>query len=292
MQRWTLTNGERRATVCDYEFCADWSYLARGGGTDAGTGRPQPPVPDPGGAGRTSYADLRSPRCPGRRMTAVVDFRQRDAARASPARRDETRPIHRHVLHAVTSRPAPATRPVIATRSHCRAVEAALRPRRPPHRTRPPCSSLINLDSATERRRHMAAQLAGVTRRVRARRLRRPHAARARDRRVVPRALRQPDVRLRRPERRRGRMLAFPPDGMGPAARPPARNRVHDSRGRRAPRAGFRGRNPGPGTSLAVRRRLSGHVVAQHFRASADAHRQPLRCMRRWAPSTTRGGTS
>ena len=25
MQRWTLTNDARRATVCDYEFCADWS---------------------------------------------------------------------------------------------------------------------------------------------------------------------------------------------------------------------------------------------------------------------------
>lgn len=28
-QRWTLTDGARRATVCDYEFCADWSLLWR-----------------------------------------------------------------------------------------------------------------------------------------------------------------------------------------------------------------------------------------------------------------------
>ena len=85
---------------------------------------------------------------------------------------------------------------------------------------RPPCSrsstSIRRPNGAATWSRNSPASRGAV----RARRLRRPHAARARDRRVVPRALRQPDVRLRPPERRRGRLLAVPPDRVGPAARP------------------------------------------------------------------------
>ncbi len=55
---------------------------------------------------------------------------------------------------------------------------------------------------------------------------------------------------------------------------------------------GFAAAIRGPGTSLGVRCRLSGHVVAQRFASVAGRAQAACGCMRRWARSTTRGDTS
>lgn len=91
MQRWTLTDGARRATVCDYEFCADWSLLWR---VVAG--------PRQGQVGRSRRFQVQQVRpdvylitfaaTPGATITAVVDFASGTlAGYASEA--DESRPF-------------------------------------------------------------------------------------------------------------------------------------------------------------------------------------------------------
>jgi hypothetical protein len=91
MQRWTLTNGERRATVCDYEFCADWSvswHVVAG--------------PTQGQVGRARQFQTQEVRAdvfviwfatmPGATLTAVVDFRSGTLTGFTGDARD-TRPV-------------------------------------------------------------------------------------------------------------------------------------------------------------------------------------------------------
>ena len=137
MQRWTLANGERRAIVCDYEFCADWSVTWR---VVAG--------PTQGQVGRARQFQIQEVRADVFVIWFAHDARRdADGRRRLPPRdahglyrrrvRDEAR--HRDVLHAVTGPPDAGNTRCHASRSHCRAVEAA-QPAPPAAPDPPPCS--------------------------------------------------------------------------------------------------------------------------------------------------------